>query len=579
VGPAQASAGSAPSPYTSGAGDSNQETEAPAYPTSRPSGLGSIVRQASMGKVDVEHGGSSGSASSPDTVQSRALRALVSLGVPWGLARLIYEEDRQIALRLFVLDNSFSTSNYDGRLLKEVDEIEPSGGGRLQAMQPCTRWEEIMRLALKQADWNACVGTPCEYFLLNPISRRPSGLFRDGVDFVRVDSEAGDHVEQRRRLQHMLVSTGPRGPTPLSSLLSEIYARVEREHSALVRAGQRVIIVIATDGLPTSETSGQSSPLDRKTFVEVLRHLCTNLPVNVVIRLTTGEQQVVDFYGKVDEEPELALEVIDDFESEAKEVCRQGTLWLTYSPLIHTIREGGTFVKLFDVIDERCLSTIEALLLARLLLQRDGERDPPLDPRAFCNFAAERIKQLDMVYEPITKRMQPVIEVIALRYKIVPVGSFLVPWRRHQLTPRVKGSWWRACLQPRSLLRKRRRAEEPATVWPELQRSTSAIASGDMCGEDLGAFPLPVPVGQPIGPEIAGGDVDANHSLEDGGGPGMGCEETLPRSRSIDDIDNVLSLIACEEVVSAAVCRAFSTGSGPGRRLKDPAACTLDCKA
>merc|ERR1719313_2909322 len=69
----------------------------------------------------------------------RISQGLISLGVPFGLSQLIGEEDRMIGLRIFLLDNSGSTSSYDGKYL------EPASGGRMN-MVACSRWQEIKRM-------------------------------------------------------------------------------------------------------------------------------------------------------------------------------------------------------------------------------------------------------------------------------------------------------------------------------------------------------------------------------------------------------------------------------------------------
>ena len=52
----------------------------------------------------------------------------------------------------------------------------------------CTRWEEITRCAVEHAAWNAEIGVPCEFFLLNPPGGRSGSALRPDLDFVRVDA-------------------------------------------------------------------------------------------------------------------------------------------------------------------------------------------------------------------------------------------------------------------------------------------------------------------------------------------------------------------------------------------------------
>jgi len=150
-----------------------------------------------------------------------------------------------------------------------------------------------------------------------------------------------------------------------------------------------------------------------------MRQLSIDLPVFLVIRLCTDEDDVVAFYNRIDEEEELPLEVIDDLESEAQEICDKGNDWLTYSPMIHMIREGGTFVKLFDLLDERKLNPLEARLLAGHLLQLEDWAPLPLsDVKEFTNKAADYLQKMEKVYDPLQRRMKPSIDMRKLRQAV-----------------------------------------------------------------------------------------------------------------------------------------------------------------
>jgi hypothetical protein len=62
--------------------------------------------------------------------------------------------------------------------------------------------------------------------------------------------------------------------------------RLRNEHAALVQAGQRVVLVLATDGLPTTSRSGQSMQSDKDRLTRLLREVQLELPVFLVVRLT-----------------------------------------------------------------------------------------------------------------------------------------------------------------------------------------------------------------------------------------------------------------------------------------------------
>lgn len=333
-----------------------------------------------------------------DEQHCRAADLTTNLDVPPALAELLVEETRRTAARIFLLDNSGSTSAHDGKYLYKL------GSTQAHTLHRGTRWEEICQLTMAQARWNVSLGTPCEFVLLNPLCVGDDTL-EEGVDFVRVDAAMGDTEAQIQALQQLLNSTGPRGVTPLTDRLRKIRMRVAQEGRDLARAGQKVVLIIVTDGLPSGTQSGRSGPRERNEFVSELRQFGLQYPVHIVVRLCTEDDDVVDFYNKVDEELELQMEVIDDHVSEAKEIMAAGNGWFAYTPVLHRIREGGTFLKLLDLVDERRLNPMETSLLAQLLLREPGEAPFPSNTEDFIKVAEARIKatqEPSYVYDPIT---------------------------------------------------------------------------------------------------------------------------------------------------------------------------------
>lgn len=344
-----------------------------------------------------------------EQASTRICQGLMSMGAPYGLARMIGEEDRHVALRIFLLDNSGSTSSYDGKYL------DTEGRGGHMRMTTCTRWEEIRHMAMQQAELNALMGVHCEFILLNPPSRRGFAAFQEGVDLAVV-SPSRDSQVQLADLERMLRSTRPGGGTPIAERLAEIHNRLQVHHAHIAQRNLRAMVVIATDGVPTSGTANLPTDGARLEVVQALRRLACELPVFVVIRLTTDEDDVVAYYNAIDEEVELPLEVIDDLESEAREVRAKGNGWVTYSPLLHMIREGGTLVRLLDALDERPLNPAEAKDLVQHLLLRDEVDSPlPQDPAALCRLAKARLAALPPVYDPLRRRPAPCIDLNGLR--------------------------------------------------------------------------------------------------------------------------------------------------------------------
>jgi hypothetical protein len=345
---------------------------------------------------------------------TRISNNLTSMGVPFGIARLIGEEDKCVAVRIFLLDNSGSTSAFDGA------HFDESGGGLAQKV-PCSRWDEIRKMAIQQAAFNVAVGTPCEFVLLNPPVPRASGDFQSGMDFAAIDPARSDVHAQLAVLHQMLALTRPQGSTPLPERIHEIKDRLRRHYRHIWQEGLSAMVIVATDGLPT-DLSGPSEQAKQKV-VQELRLLTAEMSVFVVVRLCTDDDDVVSFYNRVDEEEELPLEVIDDLESEAREVATQGTDWFAYTSVLHMIREGGTNVKLLDLLDERRLTPLEVRLLAGHLLLTDNEPPLPLgDFRAFLREATLRVQKSSNVYNPLTRKACPVINMRKLRRAAGGVG-------------------------------------------------------------------------------------------------------------------------------------------------------------
>lgn len=351
----------------------------------------------------------------PRASQSSAVQRLRSLGFPAGLARLVTDADSRVGLRLFILDNSGSTGEMDGnKLTAEYGTLK---------MKACSRWDEIKAMAVLQARVAVAVGVPAEFHLLNPLGGNRSSSLSEGDGFVRVHDE-----ESFSRFNSMLAASSPRGVTPLADSLRGIRRRLDAETERL--RGKQVFLTIATDGLPTSATSGHSDVRARDDMVSELRALSVHFGVQLVIRLCTDDNDVVDFFGKLDAETELSMDVLDDFKSEAQEVRRCGNGWLTYAPAVHTVREGGTCIKLLDLLDERALNVHETAALVELLFGVDASTgvDIPLaldytsDLGAYCDEVKRRADLLGTYYNPLSGRCEPLVNVGALRKALTPRG-------------------------------------------------------------------------------------------------------------------------------------------------------------
>merc|ERR1711972_384139 len=132
---------------------------------------------------------------------------------------------------------------------------------------------------------------------------------------------------------------------------------------------------MGTDGLPDS----------RQAFTTELKRVMTTLPVQAVIRLCTDDSNVVQFYNGIEEDIEMPLDVLDDPMGEAEELVSQGNGWFAYTLVLHRIREGGTFLKILDLLDERMLTNMETIIFVQDLLKVPEDQMLSSDPAAFCD--------------------------------------------------------------------------------------------------------------------------------------------------------------------------------------------------
>jgi len=113
------------------------------------------------------------------------------------------------------------------------------------------------------------------------------------------------------------------------------------------------------------------------------------------------------------------MDVLDDMTSEALEIQRQGNGWFAYTKQMHTVREGGTFLKLLDVLDERQLTATEAALLAQMLLHSTGDEALPRNKDEFCDAIEDLVDEAEAVYDARTGYLEYPVDVNGLRRAIV----------------------------------------------------------------------------------------------------------------------------------------------------------------
>jgi hypothetical protein len=277
-------------------------------------------------------------------------------------------------------------------------------------MVSCSRWTEIQEAVEYHAQMAALLQAPTVFRLLNDPGRHA------GPQQFSIAERGSDNIAEDLRIaQTTMRAATPSGVTPLAEHVQEIRANIIAMHEQLAQMGQKVAVILATDGLP-SDNFGVSSQATRAEFEMALRSL-EGLPVWMVVRLCTDEDNVVEYYNNLDANLELSLEVLDDFIGEAQEVY-QHNKWLNYALPLHRIREMGFSHRLFDLLDERQL-TLEEVREFMLLLfgadQLDGAPDPQIDWKGFLDHISILVQQERRQWNPIAKKVAPWVDMKKLK--------------------------------------------------------------------------------------------------------------------------------------------------------------------
>jgi hypothetical protein len=248
---------------------------------------------------------------------------LEEYGWPVGLQSTFIHNLNRVPIRFFICDDSGSMTTADGKTTVRT------GPNSLKQIN-CARWTELTTALKFHAGLARVANAPTEFRLLNGA---PPIMIGDGDD---LDNNKFNTL-------NAIFDHSPGGGTPLCRHIYEVTEQLRHLAPGLRAAGQKAVVMIATDG----ESSDGN-------IAEALRPL-KDLPVWVVIRLCTDEDKIVDYWNNVDNELELDMDVLDDIASEAKEVFDKNP-WLAYGEPLHRIREFGIPVKEIDLLDEASLT-------------------------------------------------------------------------------------------------------------------------------------------------------------------------------------------------------------------------------
>ena len=321
-----------------------------------------------------------------------------------GLARALQKNNSVFPQRYWIIDNSGSMATQDG------NRIVPTTKSDSLRTVPCTRWKELQGTVEYHVQMAALLQAPTVFRLLN----NPGAAAGPQQFSVATRGEKYVDADVATALS-TIMNTSPGGVTPLVRHIREIQQEVAAMAPALMQKGQRVAIILATDGLPTDER-GIGGEVQKRLFIDAMRTL-EGLPVWIVVRLCTDDSSVVNFYNDLDNQLELSLEVLDDFIAEGQEVYEMNK-WLTYGLPLHRMREMGFHDRLFDLLEERKLTKDEVYDLCRIIFgpdQLDGVPEPAVDFKGFAKCIGRLSESESKQWSPSKKKMLPWIRMEALK--------------------------------------------------------------------------------------------------------------------------------------------------------------------
>jgi hypothetical protein len=321
-------------------------------------------------------------------------------GLTEGLIHALAANRLAIAHTIWLVDNSGSMLTADG-----CHMVESRGGTECFQLAPCTRWRELEQTVEYHAQLAALLKAPTTFRLIND-----PGPNVGPQQFSIADKGHQSEIDDELSMAfHVMSNAQPSGVTPLTQYILEIRQEVMQLLPMLMNG--KVTVVVATDGVPTNSlgvTDGQV----QADFEAALQSL-VGLPIWLVVRLCTNQCEVVDYWNSIDVVLERDLDILDDFESEAREVEHHNG-WLNYSMPLHRMREMGFYHRVLDLLDESPLTPGQLHEFCQIIFGRGHmlrAPDPDCDWYGFCVFLSELQFGERRQWNPIRKRMEPWIDV------------------------------------------------------------------------------------------------------------------------------------------------------------------------
>lgn len=246
---------------------------------------------------------------------------------PIGLQKTLINSLHKFPIRYFIVDDSGSMNMSDGhRLIHNNNNYKKVNSTRWNELVDCIKFHSGLAEASK---------TPIEFRFLNELNPIMVGVDDTGY----------------KKLITLLNNKSPNGSTPICKQIDHVVKEITLIAPQLISQGHKAVITILTDGESTDgDISLAMKPLEQ-------------LPVWVVVRVCTDDDNIVNYWNNIDNQLELDMDVLDDLWGESIEIFNHQNDFVTYAEPLHRLREFGCPIKEMDLIDECTLNADQMIAI------------------------------------------------------------------------------------------------------------------------------------------------------------------------------------------------------------------------
>ena len=248
-------------------------------------------------------------------------KSFKSLGLPSALIPEVLEKKHQLHSRFFLLENSISMgATHTGNIGKLF-----SNGQIVRTT--VSLWDEVVDCMKYQSRFAARNKISTRIWLLNEPSNGIAHKYVIGKGYSKTEAEG-----LIDNLKEIVPSSKE---CPLASRVKNLTKCLVRETERFGE-GEFVVLTICTRGMPTDK-HGRSNSESREEFRQAISSLSSSIvPVKIIIRLTTDDDGICDYYNGWDSSIG-DVDVLDDWFGESLEVYLHNPWYVTGRPSLESI--------------------------------------------------------------------------------------------------------------------------------------------------------------------------------------------------------------------------------------------------